>query len=85
MVQSIIHGVVGIITIAFDTLMTGFLIQICAQINVLKLRFEELPKAIDDRRRKTDMNMEESYLKGSQLVETELLSECIRHHLVIFE
>ena len=85
-VQTVAHTVVGIFNIAFDTLIPGFLMQICGQINILKLRLDELPKAIDDRRRKNDMNMgDERYLKGSQLLESELLSECIRHHLVIFQ
>ena len=84
-VQSVAHAVVGFLNISFDTLLSGFLMQICAQIKILKLRLDGLPKAIDDRR-KTDMDMEkERYLKGSQFVESELLSQCIRHHIVIFQ
>lgn len=83
--QVIACGAGAFVNIAFDTLVPGLLMQTGAQIKILKLRLYAIPKKIGISR-KSCRNVDDRECQvASQLLESELVAECIRHHLVIYQ
>lgn len=84
------HQLLGVaagasVNVAFDTLVPGLLRQTCAQIKILKLRLHAIPKTIDAIRESPWDEDDGEYQRKSQRFENGLLSECVRHHLEIFQ
>ncbi|XP_043285618.1 uncharacterized protein [Venturia canescens] len=82
--QVIAHSTGAAINSTFDTLVPGFMMETCAQIKILKYRIESLPRIVEARRTLGHETNEES-VRERQSLEMELLTECIRHHVQIFQ
>ncbi|XP_043285403.1 odorant receptor 46a-like [Venturia canescens] len=83
--QLIAHATGAAVNSTFDTLVPGFMMQTCAQMKILKYRIETLPQIVLARR---TLQGDEDYgeaLRERQCLESELLVECIRHHVQIFQ
>ncbi|XP_043285613.1 uncharacterized protein [Venturia canescens] len=69
---------------AFDTLFPGLIILTCSQMKILKYRFEAIPQIISARKKSSESNGDEDDEKKNRELETQLLTDCIRHHVRIF-
>lgn len=69
------------INVAFDTLIPGFMLQTCGQLNILKNRLRRVPEVIeivtDHESEKIDQTISNDAARK--------LVECVKHHGVIFE
>lgn len=83
--QLVAHAAGASVNIAFDTLVPGLLRQTCAQIKILKSRLYAIPKTIDAIRESRWNENDSEHQRESQLLESQLLTECVRHHLEIFQ
>lgn len=81
--QNIAMAVGAGFCVSFDTFVSGLMLQTCSQLHILKHRFHEIPIIlINNDRIINDGN--KSKLFSSNL-ESELLSQCVKHHLEIFK
>lgn len=73
--QIFAHLFGALVNVAYDTLIPGFMLKICAQLRILEYRLNSIPKNIyssdsfDDIRRR-------------EVIE---VSKCVKHHLKIFQ
>lgn len=79
-----LHQAIAVTIAAFgnhatETLVSGFMLQICAQFEILEERFRQLPKILNKMR--TNQKSEIEILS----TEKKLMTRLIRHHLRIFE
>ncbi|XP_043285615.1 odorant receptor Or1-like [Venturia canescens] len=70
---------------AFDTLFPGLIILTCSQMKILKYRFEAIPQIISSRKKSSENNGDEDEEKKNRELEAQLLTDCIRHHVRIFQ
>nr|AXM05123.1 odorant receptor [Campoletis chlorideae] len=75
------HAVGAGINVAFDTLVPGVMLLTCGQLNILKLRFHQIPETIFNGDRRKIKNPDAQI----ELMEEKMLAECIEHHLKIFK
>ncbi|XP_043285614.1 uncharacterized protein [Venturia canescens] len=83
--QTIAVAMGALINSAFDTFFPGLIILTCSQIKILKYRFEALPQIIGKRKKSSESNCDEDDEKENQELEAQLLTDCIRHHVRIFQ
>nr|UEN71220.1 olfactory receptor 37 [Gregopimpla kuwanae] len=82
------HQMLGIciscgIGVAFDTFVPALMLQICAQLNILKHRFIEMPRSLLDMT--NNFKGEEHSHSCTLKAESKLLSLHVQHHLKIFK
>lgn len=75
----------ALVNIGFDTLIPGLMMQTCAQIKILKSRLTAIPKTINTRKQSRYHENDSESQKESRILESELLTECVRHHLEIYQ
>ncbi|XP_043285616.1 uncharacterized protein [Venturia canescens] len=75
----------AVINCAFDTLFPGLIILTCSQMKILKYRFEALPQIITAQKKSSESNGDEGEEKKNREFEAQLLTDCIRHHVRIFQ
>ncbi|XP_044010398.1 uncharacterized protein LOC122854052 [Aphidius gifuensis] len=75
--QLTVHAYGASINAAFDTLIPSLMYQICCQFSILQHRFEKLPDVMSNIKKYDD--------EKSIILETMKLSECVEHHLQIYQ
>ncbi|XP_043285399.1 odorant receptor 2a-like [Venturia canescens] len=79
--QIFAHTMGAGINVAFDTLVPGVMLLTCGQLNILKLRFQKIPEQISSPQARDKENPD----SGVNSTETEMLADCVEHHLLIFK
>ncbi|XP_043285401.1 odorant receptor 46a-like [Venturia canescens] len=83
--QAITANTGSAINSAFDTLFPGLIILTCSQMKILKYRFEAIPQIISPRKKSSESNGDEDDERENRELEAQLLTDCIRHHVRIFQ
>lgn len=81
--QMITFTVGGVLTSCFDTLVTGLMLQTCAQLSILKSRFQDIPQTVVGKSRKIHSGNCMNLLDDN--LENKFLGQCVRHHVQIFK
>lgn len=74
--QALALGLTAAYDVANDCIITGFMIQACAQLELLTLRLNVLTRRLP---------MFDSNLDVSQKIEKKMITNIVQHHLLIFE
>lgn len=75
----------AVINIGFDTLFPGLIMLTCSQIQTLKYRFKALPQILTTRKKSLKLDDNDDCAGKNHTLESELIADCIRHHIQIFE
>lgn len=70
------------IDIGFDTIIPGFIMQMCIQFNIMKHRFHKTIAKLEQHRLENIDKIED---RDFEIIDEKLLAECICYHLAIFE
>ena len=71
--------VTGHFSISSDSMITGFILQGCAQLDILNRRLKLIPEIIKNAK------LEKKPEEEVAIMERDMLIECIKHHADIFE